>query len=583
MRLGTVLIGSLAVMAPLTAPPATGETSRACQEATLVFDHAKMAWTTTPCDTTLGEGQPAVPTVFVKQGQRVTVCIVGTNPLLYSVASVQVKEEDAHFLKSLCELVGSFGKVIQDVVTTAGTVDKATPDFFSTGANEIEHLEPAVDGVGRLLAGLAAARREAVAALQQLEFRPGQPPSPRPTLVRVAQLDVVAATFSKVRNSADALRNSQLLCVTPALRALSAAGGFPETDNAAAIGKQRQALASVEIAADSGCPADRLIPDLLQAREHWVSLLQALGKELTERDRSKEALTQARRRPSGNAVSNAEDNLAAANERVEARRSDVSKYAKGFAKLLKRSESVPAILKEADDLLAREGETRKVAADLVAFGVRYEAAEVNSWGIQVPVQGVAAWDKSKTYEVSLKASSPYATEVGRNPELTDVTLKYCINWVGENLIGVGVGLTYTPLQARTWAALPLGSDPNKKAPQVKSTDTRAGQLALFLNWRALEALASSTRDWAVKPGIEVGAGLDGESRAAFLGISFEVAKALRLGYGHTWQRVTVLNGQQEGVTEVKSDDEVRTRKVYRGRWYASLTFALDSLTLFKKE
>jgi hypothetical protein len=85
------------------------------------------------------------------------------------------------------------------------------------------------------------------------------------------------------------------------------------------------------------------------------------------------------------------------------------------------------------------------------------------------------------------------------------------------------------------------------------------------------------------PGLEIGAGLDTDHRAAFLGLSFEIGKAVRLSYGRTWQRVTVLRGQEEGVTEVKSDEEVRTRKAYRGDWYVSFSFAIDSLTVFKKE
>jgi hypothetical protein len=241
-------------------------------------------------------------------------------------------------------------------------------------------------------------------------------------------------------------------------------------------------------------------------------------------------------------------------------------------------------LKAAGELLAKSDDARKAAANLVAFDLRRKVAAEAEWQIVVPTPATGArWDKAQQYTIELKADSPYVDDVARNPQLKDVTLTYNVRWRGESVLGVGVGVTYTALKDHTWAALPLTSDPTKLSPQVKTTETRAGELALFLNWRAVQTFWPETRTWKAKPGIEVGASVNGDKPGAFVGVSLEVLKVLRVAYGRTWQRVTVLDGQVAGVTVVQSDADIRTRQVFRPSWYASLTFALDSLTLFTKQ
>ena len=92
-------------------------------------------------------------------------------------------------------------------------------------------------------------------------------------------------------------------------------------------------------------------------------------------------------------------------------------------------------------------------------------------------------------------------------------------WKGGTALGVGAGVTYTPLAEATWAALPMPSDTTMLSPQVQKSETRAGQLALLMNWGFWETLHPQTRGRAVKPGIELGAILSTSEPGICLGLS----------------------------------------------------------------
>jgi hypothetical protein len=440
----------------------------------LMYDHRAGQWTATPPGTELAAGWPRVPTVYLRQGEKLTVCIVDTNPLLYAITSVSVKEEDTQLLKSLQDLASLLGKAVESALKVPlgrpGGGQEAAPDDVKKA---MENLQFSLDKVRGQLNALALARDRAMLLMQRAEF-PQLPPS----------------EYNR---------------------------SIWDENAAPTLGPQDPTTKITDV----------------------VSSFLALRK-------AKAGLEE--------------------------------------KKLAGLADSVESILKAADELLAKSDDARKAAANLVAFDLRRKAAAEANWQIVVPTPATGArWDKAQQYTVELKADSPYLGDVARNPELKDVTLTYNVRWNGESVLGVGVGVTYTPLVDHTWAVLPLPTDSTKKSPQPKTTETRAGQLALFLNWRAVQTFWPETRTWKAKPGIEVGASLNADKPGAFVGVSLEVLKALRIAYGRTWQRVTVLDGQVADVTVVQSDADVRTRQVFRRSWYASLSFALDSLTLFKKD
>jgi hypothetical protein len=461
-------------------PPTFGVGASKKDEADLTYDHRLGTWTVTPRDDfEMAAGYPGAPTVFVPKGQKVKVRIVNTNPLLFAITSVSVKEEDTQLLKSLQDLASLLGKVVgaalQVKAPLAAGAGKAC-DTTVVGA-AIKILKASLDGVSKQLAALAAAKAMAMDLLQRGEF-----------------IDLPANAYNR------------------------SIWNLPN------------------VPANVNQP-----PPPLTTKINEVAL--------------------------------AFSELRTAKEDLESLPCDLSQVA-----------GVEQILKAADDLLAKSDDARKAAANLEAFDQRRYAAAAHEWQIDVPAPATGVrWDKSQEYTVELKADSPYVGDIARNPQLKDVTLTYTVRWRGESVLGVSVGVTYTPLEDHTWAALPLPSDPTKLSPQVKTTETRAGQLALFLNWRAVQTFWPETRKWKAKPGIEVGATLNTDKLGAYVGASLEVLKVLRIAYGRTWQRVTVLDGQVAGVTVVQSEADVRTRQTFTPSWYASFSFALDSLTLFKKE
>ena len=110
---------------------------------------------------------------------------------------------------------------------------------------------------------------------------------------------------------------------------------------------------------------------------------------------------------------------------------------------------------------------------------------------------------------------------------------------------------------------------------------RAGQLAVFADWRLVSMLDARAEGWRVRPSIQVGANTTATA-GFFAGGGADLFQYVRFGVGRTWQQSKRLNGQLEGVTIVTSRDDIRTEDVFTAGWYASFTFALDALPLFKK-
>jgi hypothetical protein len=82
-------------------------------------------------------------------------------------------------------------------------------------------------------------------------------------------------------------------------------------------------------------------------------------------------------------------------------------------------------------------------------------------------------------------------------------------------------------------------------------------------------------------GVEVGAGTDADNSALFAGLSWRIG-GFRLGFGSTWQQVKALDGQTVG-TVVATKDDIKLKNELASSWYASFSFSLGSLSLFKKD
>ena len=594
---------ALAIVA-LSASFAAGATA----DVKLVYDHREGSWTGTPPGTELAAGWPGVPTVYLRQGEKLQVRIVDTNPLLYAVTSVSVKEEDTQLLKSLQDLASLLGGVLQAALRGQPSPQKGLAVSLPDAVVEaMQNLQSSLGRVRDQLNHLALARDTALLLVQRAEFTQlekseyersiwGETPATTPGLQDpIARIAAVAASFSRLRKDKDRLESLDFRCMLPQLKEVVAAtkladGDLDDIEKVSPKAELWRGLATQELV---GCGTDDLAVSEgkeLQGRlADLAAAFSRLRRSLASVATAKTKLEAAEKAGSQPGIADAKKKVAEAQEQLDKVKKSAADERDAIdadtkERLLSLGDGLDQTLKAEGELLAKSDDARKAAANLVAFDLRRKAAAEAGWQIVVPTPATGArWDKAQQYTVELKADSPYLDDVARNPHLKDVTLTYNVRWRGESVLGVGVGVTYTALEDHTWAALPLASDPTKLSPQVKTTETRAGELALFLNWRAVQTFRPETRTWKAKPGIEVGASVNGDKPGAFVGVSLEVLKVLRLAYGRTWQRVTVLDGQVAGVTVVQSDADVRTRQAFRQSWYASLTFALDSLSLFKKE
>lgn len=189
------------------------------------------------------------------------------------------------------------------------------------------------------------------------------------------------------------------------------------------------------------------------------------------------------------------------------------------------------------------------------------------------------WNKAQSHSIVVKADSPYVKELtlSREPSLEH---PFRLESATGQVLGYGIGIIYTPLYEHGWTAVAPPGSTTKVITETKR-ETRAGDLAAFLSYRF-------TQHWPhtafIEPIVDLGVGVTSDRPAFFLGGALQIGRVARLGYGWSPQRITRLApGQEVGVTEVASNDDIRTRKAFELKnSYVSLVFALDSLSLFNR-
>jgi len=190
------------------------------------------------------------------------------------------------------------------------------------------------------------------------------------------------------------------------------------------------------------------------------------------------------------------------------------------------------------------------------------------------------WSKVQSHSILMKADTPYVKELTL-ARGTEEKREYKIASATGQILGYGVGVIYTPLYESTWKAVAVPGTDTKVIAEA-DRETRAGDLAGFLSYRFLE---HGLRKDRVRPSVDFGVGLTSDRPAFFLGMSAEILRAARIGFGWTPQRVSKLaEGQRVNETIVTNSDDIRTVKRFdASRYYLSFTFALDGLSLFTKQ
>lgn len=495
-RTAAALVATLLLL-PFTAPGADTE-----KEIVLELDHVTGKWNS-PAGLTKDGFQVdlnGVPTLFLSTKAKLSVRVINTNPLLFSVTPGDAKAEDVSGLKDLQDFVTRLGGVLGKVVSVTAELDHEKKSesreprlaMLTTATNTFVKLKEALAEAACVGETITQNRRAIVMFLNEIESVDG----PKKTLA-----------FHRV--SPDP---SFYFCV-------------PMTAPTPPIDVETATVA-VENLEKAG----------------WALL-----------------------------------------------KSDVPHTGDGAV-----DAKAEAVLKDVETLLKDSGLLITGAAEIQTFVARMEKAGIKAGSdktfsyepekhgrIDLPIESTAVrWNQKITRPLKLRVDSSFAKDVATRRKELDVS--FATAWRGGTLLGVGVGMVYTPLTAPTWSAAAKPGDSTVKVVTKTDEESRAGTFGLFLNVRAAQAIWPSTARNYFVPALQIGTGFDPNKPSLFAGLAWEPGiRYVRLGVGCTWQQVKRLNGQSEGDV-VNGDSDIKTRDGFDHAYYLSLIVAIDNLSLFNK-
>jgi hypothetical protein len=518
------------------------EVRSATEPAVLAYNHETARWTLVQT----GRGAArmtldanGVPTVYTPSIEHLTVVVDHTNPLLYGYSVGSVTATPIAVLADLTTIVGALGTVLQGKIVTIGqtvAVQKLMTDVPDSLALYEGHLLLPLKAMAAALADLNGdvrayqiASRDFVSCAQKLEF--GLTTTCATAIPRPDELPDLEAKL----NAVDAALNALRAAYEPCLSVFHAFTDFVDGPSAPNLQQSRVLYLKFQQLAAVGCaPASEVITRQLQ--------------------------------PQANALNDATGNAA-----------------RGTAQRLKALDPSTA-LSDADKVLSKRSDLLKTSYATRASARRFHKfllpnGNVLSWfWIDAP-SGQVSWQNVYTYPVTVAADATYKDVVTFSRG--DKATQYKVGSARANALGIGVGVVYTPLAEATWGAIAgPSSSPGNKIIAKTDTSTRAGQVALFADYKFLQAFVALSAHWPVKPFVQFGAGLS-TTPQAYLGGGLEFFKALRVSGGWTYQRFKLLNGQTEGMP-VSSKDDIKTMDHFGGGKYVAVSFALDAISLISK-
>jgi len=239
------------------------------------------------------------------------------------------------------------------------------------------------------------------------------------------------------------------------------------------------------------------------------------------------------------------------------------------------------ILDQAQKVLDRREDIAKPVAALAATRDRWNQFVVGSrmmtWMVVNLREQPVSWTKDQVHEFRIGVETPFASDVATRLPKVETSLRFTSP--KASMFGIGAGLVITPIQQVTYKA--IASADGVKRITATEHDSRTGQLALFFDWRLIQAWHPAASTWVTRPALEGGVAIDTKTPGFFLGGSLEITKWIRVSAGRTWQNVKVLDGQQEH-DPVANDDAIKLRDTFVGDSYVSVSFAIDALPLFTK-
>jgi hypothetical protein len=237
-------------------------------------------------------------------------------------------------------------------------------------------------------------------------------------------------------------------------------------------------------------------------------------------------------------------------------------------------------LDQAQKVLDRQAAVAQTLTALAITKARWDQFVVDgrmmTWMVASLRPLPVGWTKDQIHTIKIVVETPFASDVTLRLAKADTSIRFASP--RASMFGVGAGVIFTPLEQLTYKAV-AGTDGIKRITATER-DARTGQLALFIDWRVVQAFYPRASTWIVRPALEGGVAVDTKTPGFFVGASFELTKWIRLSAGRTWQSVQVLDGQREN-DPIESNDSIKLRDRFEGQRYFSVSFAIDELPLFK--
>jgi hypothetical protein len=529
----------------------------------LAFNHDSRSWRVIyglePSDIELDKD--GNPKALTSTGRIVVAVVESTNPLFYSAEAGTVTETVPPIIQEIQTFLDKLGPVL---VSAVGLSAKLS----SESTKKIADLDAAVPSAKKNTTCLLAQWKNAKRFSEHVETRRGA----LYTLFS-AQCQLDSDAFQKSLDDLETAANAvaEIHFCVPEAKSLQELVEMSATDVPKLRQKQKtiaiqsdceQALRELNVqvndrlthletaaSAAAASPGNKALADALKARErNWTEFGERDSKTLAERAIS---------------VADAAAKVATATAMLTAE---------------KRAEITGVLL-----------DVEKFEDRLLSFVVTPQH-KTPSAPIQVPEVAdffvvprgsiTVAWDKIRSRTLDVKNTAPFDKPDARRP--ATVSTKYEAESLFTSLIDFNVSLTYTHLGSPVFEIVTVDAattaDPKatKKIVAKTGEEERAGQLALFV---ALPVFARSTSPAARRFALEIGVGGDTKKSALFLGASWKVTRAIRLGLGRTWQEVKTLDGQTLG----QEADAVKQKSKLGSGWYGSFSFSIGSLKLFKAD
>ncbi len=543
--------------------------------ATLSFDHRRRDWT---ADATIAkrteEDINGLPTVSVGRSERIVVVVTNTNPLLFTVAAQDLKLQPIDQFADLQRLVGLIGGNISAILQVRASGEAVTAmggGVLKEAAQLVVDAAAPVSKAQQLGECVTMEAQKASVFVQAVETGTdakypravpeclGEPLTPAVLRALPAALETTRTELARILNGR---------CTT----LLDAAVALLDTDpgDAKAV---RASLAKYDaLELDPSCTAWQANPNVVNELD--ATLVSRVESELGK--------------PSANLPHLYQDlrtNVAADVKKLASATKAARAAIDALPKLI---DATPSLAKAAENLeLFRERLLQNVVGRTVACNedaaVQCISRDAVATFVVVPggFPRVTRWEFTYTRPIKIAVDSPYATDVVARHGAVDTS--FSLRSSLASIFDLGVAATKTDLQSDVFGAVRVddgdgnfGND--RLVVGVVDKESQSGKLAVMLNVVPLRLLDLPT---LIQPlGLQVGASADSARPAVFYGLSYGLGKYVRVGWGRTEQRVTVLRDETPLNHPIANAGEIRKRQKYEKADYWSLMVSIRALSLF---